>query len=154
MIEFSAAIQSVKVLGDILKAAQELKDSTALVAAVNEVHNKLSVAYESVINSQQSRSALQERVAELEKELNEIKDWKAEIERYQLTEFGHGVFAFTVKPGMENNEPPHKLCAACLQKRQKGYLQFSGRDGYGDHFRCSMCGTELIEYSHGYLSSY
>jgi len=33
-----------KVLGDILKSAHELKDSTALISTVNEVQGKLTVA--------------------------------------------------------------------------------------------------------------
>lgn len=148
MIEFSAAIQSVKVLGDILKAAHELKDSTALVAAVNEVQGKLTVAYEAVCNSLEKRHALERRTAELEKELKDIKDWETEADRYGLTEICTGVFAFTTKPGMENSEPPHKICAACHSKRQKGYLQLNGTDGRGSHYKCSLCGVVIIDYSH------
>lgn len=148
MIEFSAAVQSVKVLGDILKSAHELKDSTALVAAVNEVHNKLSIAYESVINSQEKRLALQERITELEKELDEIKDWKAEAQRYKLAEIASGVFAFVTKPGMENGEPAHKLCTVCHGKRQKGYLQRTSFNTCGTSYKCSNCGAEILDHSY------
>lgn len=128
MIEFAAAIQSVKVLGDILKSAHELKDSTALIVAVNEVQGKLTVAYEAVCNSQEKRLALQQKTTDLEKELNEIKDWNAEAGRYRLTEICEGVLVFTVKPGMEKNEPAHMLCTACHTKKQKGYLQRTDSD--------------------------
>jgi hypothetical protein len=147
MIEFSAAIQSVKVLGDILKSAHELKDSTALIAAVNEVQCKLAVAYEAVCNALEKRRALEQQAADLEKELNEIKDWKADAEKYQLTEICSGVFAFATKPGMENGEPPHKICAACYGKRQKSYLQLDGADGRGTHYKCCLCGTVIIDHS-------
>lgn len=147
MIEFSAAVQSVKVLGDILKAAHELKDSTALVSAVNDVHNKLSVAYESFINSQQHRSALQNRLTELEKELEEIKEWHADAENYQLTELCSGVFAFVTKPGLESKYPPHKICTACHSKRQKGYLQRTAFDGRGTLYKCDRCGLEILDHA-------
>lgn len=151
--EFSAAVQVVKVLKDILAAAHELKDSTALTAAVNEVHGKLVIAFESVINSQKDRFAMQERVSELEKEIAAIKDWKEECERYTLTEIGKGVFAFVVKPDCQNGEPSHKLCCACFGKRQKGYLQFFRHDGLGDHFKCDLCHAEILCVSHNYLRS-
>jgi hypothetical protein len=96
--EFTAAVQSVKVLKDILTAAHELKDSTALIAAVNDVHGKLVIAYENVINSQEKRLAAQQRITELEQEIAAIMNWKQEAERYSLTEIGTGVFAFVVKP--------------------------------------------------------
>lgn len=147
MIEFSAAIQSVKVLGDILKSAHELKDSTALISAVNEVQGKLTVAYEAVCNSLEKRRSLEQHTAELEKELNEIKDWKAEAERYRLTEICSGVFAFAIKLGMENGEPPHNICAACHSKRQKGYLQRTKFDGNGMHYKCDRCGSEILDHS-------
>ncbi len=148
MVEFSAAIQSVKLLGDILKSAHELKDSTALITAVNEVQGKLTVAYEAVCNALEKRRAQENRITELENELKEIKDWKAEAEKYQLTEICTGVFAFATKPGMENGEPPHKLCTACFCKRQKGYLQQSGVDGRGTHYKCNICDKEILDHSH------
>jgi hypothetical protein len=81
--EFSAAVQSVKVLKDVLAAAHELKDSTALTAAVNEVHGKLVIAYENVINSQEKRLAAQQQITELEQKIAAIMNWKQEAERYE-----------------------------------------------------------------------
>jgi len=143
--EFSAAVQTVKVLKDILASAHELKDSTTLIAAVNEVQNKLTIAYESVINSQEDRLSLQQRVSELEKELAKIMDWRQEAERYALTEVGPGVIAFVVKPDRRNGEPTHKLCSACFSKSKKGYLQKTSVDGRGTHYKCDCCGSEILD---------
>jgi len=152
--EFNAALPSVKILGEIVKAAHELKDSAALAAAVNEVHGKLSIAYESVCNSQEKRLALQQLTIELEQEIASILDWKHEAERYMLTKIGQGVVAFTVKPGFENGEPAHKLCTACYGKRLKGYLQLSNRDGKGIYYKCNVCGTEVCCFDERFISDY
>lgn len=152
--EFSAAVQSVKVLKEVLTAAHELKDSTALIAAVNEVHGKLVIAYENVINSQEQRLAAQQRITELEKEIAEIMNWKQEAERYALTEIGTGVFAFVVKPDRQNGDPAHKLCTACFEKRQKGYLNLSNKDGSGTYYKCNVCGSEVRCFNHEFLQDY
>ncbi|SNB46261.1 hypothetical protein [Geobacter sp. DSM 9736] len=149
--EFSAAVQSVKALKEVLTAAHELKDSTALIAAVNEVHGKLVIAYENVINSQEQRLSAQQKISELEKEITEIMNWKQETERYALAEIGKGVFAFVVKTDRQNGEPSHKLCTACFEKRQKGYLNLSCKDGRGTFYKCNVCGSEICCFAQDYL---
>jgi len=85
--EISAAIQSAKVLGELLKAAHGLANYNELVAAVSEVNAKLMDATAVALASQEKQSSLADRVAELENELLQLKNWESELQRYQLTRF-------------------------------------------------------------------
>lgn len=146
--EFSAALSSVKVLGEILKATKDLKDSTELTAAVSEVYNKLHEAILKSIAGLEKVDSLKTRISELEKEITDLKDWDNEAKRYALTEICTGVVNFTIKKGHENGEPFHRLCANCFGKRQKGYLQQLEMTYDGTPYKCSSCDKEIIDYTH------
>src|SRR3989338_384021 len=117
--EIGAAIQSAKALSDLLKAGYELRNANEFAAAINELHAKLASALSVAAASEESKLALTRHVADLEKENVELKDWNRDAERYQLSEIATGVFAYRVKPGMEQDEPSHLLCANCFSQRQK-----------------------------------
>lgn len=138
--EITAAVQSVKVLNDLLKAARELKNFNEFVAAVSEVNAKLMDAQSAALLSQEKQSSLAKRVAELEEEIMRLKAWDAEAKRYQLADIAPGVFAHCLKPGMEQGEPPHMLCTNCFAKREKSILQNSG----GDTYQCPRCKNAIF----------
>lgn len=140
--EISAAIQSAKALGELVKAAHGLKNYNEFVTAVYEVNAKLMDATAVALANQEKHSALATRVAELEDELRELKHWESETVRYQLTQFAFGSYAYSLKPGMENAEPPHYLCPTCMTQRKKSILQPSIK-GF---LRCSPC-NEAIQIS-------
>jgi len=125
--EISAAIQSAKALGELVKAAHGLANYNEFVTAVYEVNAKLMDATAVALASQEKQSSLVNRVAELENELREIKHIEADLQRYQLTGFPFGGYAYSIKPGMDNGEPHHYLCATCMNQRKKSILQPSGQ---------------------------
>jgi hypothetical protein len=137
--EISAAIQSAKALGELVKAAHGLANYNEFVTAVYEVNAKLMDATAVALASQEKQSSLVNRVAELEDELRELKNLERDAQRYQLTKFAFGGYAYSIKAGMENAEPPHYLCAACMNLRKKSILQ-----PYGEVFlRCSLCNEQI-----------
>ena len=117
--EISAAIQSAKALGELVKAAHGLANYNEFVTAVYEVNAKLLDATALALASQEKQSSLANRVAELESELREIKHLEADFQRYQLTRFPFGGYAYSMKPGMDNGEPHHYLCATCMIRREE-----------------------------------
>ena len=137
--EISAAIQSAKALGELVKAAHGLANYNEFVTAVYEVNAKLMDATAVALASQEKQSSLANRVAELEDELRELKNLESEAQRYQLTKFAFGGYAYSIKPGMESAEPPHYLCATCMNQRKKSILQPSGEA----FLRCSLCHEEI-----------
>jgi hypothetical protein len=138
--EISAAIQSAKALGELVKAAHGLANYNEFVTAVYEVNAKLMAATGIALASQEKQSMLSNRIAELENELRELKNFERESQRYQLTKFAFGGgYAYSLKPGMENAEPPHYLCANCMNQRKKSILQPSVEA----FLRCSVCREEI-----------
>jgi hypothetical protein len=131
--EIIAAIQSAKVLNDLVKAARELKNYNEFVAAVSEVSSKLIDAQAAALTALDRQLSLTNRVSELEKDIMELKNWESEAKRYQLERVPSGFFAYVLKRGMEMGEPPHELCANCFQKRQKSIIQ------YDFSFSCYVC---------------
>src|SRR4030042_5818726 len=121
--EINAALQATKVLYDIAKANKGLTNYNELVSAVSDVNAKLIEANAAALASQEKQSFLSERVRELEKKIMEFENWESEIQKYKLHQFPSGSFAFELKPEMQQAEPLHYLCEACVAKRQKSIMQ-------------------------------
>lgn len=125
--EISAAIQSTKSALELVKAARGLSNYSELLTAVTEVQIKLTDAIASELASQEKQALLAERVRELEKRISEFESWENHMQKYALLEFTTKALAYALKPGMENGEPMHYLCTACVDKRQRSTLQPNGR---------------------------
>lgn len=135
--EISAAIQSAKVMADLIKTARSLANYNELVAAVSEVNSKLMEATAVALASQEKQSSLAGRVAELEAELLQLRQQQQQTNRYQLHEFPiTGALAYRIKLGSEEGEPLHYLCAACMDQGEMSKLQpFNGKRS----LRCCRC---------------
>ena len=145
--EINAAVQATKVLFEVVKANKGLIEYNELVSAVSDVSTKLMGATAVALASQEKQAALSDSIRDLENKLMELENWKHEAGRYQLTELAADVLVFSLKPGMENSEPQHKLCTACFSKRQKGYMHQTDFNSSGTHYKCDCCGFEIIDHS-------
>ena len=141
--ELLGAAQSVQALTTLLKAANGLANYNEIVAAVSQVNAKLMQANTVALAAQEKQASLATQIAELEKELAQFKNWERDSERYMLYTLAPGVFAYALKPGMENGEPPHLLCANCMSKRQKSLLQVASDGEYTRKYICHNCSSGL-----------
>ena len=146
LAEFSPGVGSLKAAFDITKGLNAANTQ----AGINEVKIALQ---EHILNAQQAlaaaneqQSAVAERIRNLEQEIMRLKDWSAEKERYHLQDIYRGAMAYVPKPGMENGEPPHWLCANCFNQGRKSFLQFKGQDkrpgggnGHQSTYGCDAC---------------
>lgn len=135
--EIYAGISSFKVMLDIAKGLKDISDASARYAAVIELQEK-------ILGAQEAQTALVQKVGDLEKELAAYKNWDAEKERYKLTDFGGGTFAYGLKTEKANGEPAHRICANCYGGGLKSILQFMGHSSGQDHFRCFRCSTDFF----------
>jgi hypothetical protein len=122
-LEIAAAIQSARSLAELVKATHSLSNYNELVAAVSEVNAKLMDATAVALASQEKQAALASRVSELENELMKFKDTQCRIDRYALHELPTGQLVYALKPGMEQGEPMHYACTACVDKGVISKLQ-------------------------------
>jgi len=146
LAEISAGLSSLKAATDIVKGL----NAAATQAAVNDVkltlQDHIFEAREALSAAQDAQAASLQRIRDLEQEIVRLKDWEREKQRYSLKAVAIGAFAYTPKPGMENGEPPHWLCANCFNQRQKSFLQFKGQDrtasggrGETSTYACDAC---------------
>lgn len=126
--EIAAGLSSLKAAADLIKSL----NATSTQAVINEVkiglQERVFEAREALATAQAAQAVALQRIHDLEQEIVQLKDWEREKQRYQLRAVDTGAFAFMPKPGMENSEPPHWLCANCFHRHQKSFLQFKGPD--------------------------
>ena len=141
--EISAAVTSAKTALDIAKAAHGLSNYNELVAAVSEVNAKLMDATVVALASLEKQSSLASEVSDLKESLRKIENWESQMKRYSLHAFPTGALAHALQPGMENGEPMHYLCTACVDKKKKTTLQPNGRV-----LHCPECNTNIYMHPH------
>jgi DNA-directed RNA polymerase subunit RPC12/RpoP len=134
--EVFAGLGAIKTALDIAKGLKDINDAAARNLAVVELTEKILAARE-------AQSTLLDRVSDLENEVIQLKDWKADKDRYQLADIGNGVVALALKRAMSNGEPMHYICADCAAKGQKSYLQPHVRGPHFDQYKCGSCGFEI-----------
>ena len=128
----------------LAKNIADLDEAHAVKVQIGELLAQILSAQESEMRSQERESALARQVHELEQHIVQMEAWNAEKQRYQLTDFGAGTFAYALKPGMENDEPPHRACANCFKKGNISILQFRHRDIMSqDVYDCPSCKNEF-----------
>jgi hypothetical protein len=153
--EAFAGLSAFKTMFDLAKGLKDISDANTRNTVAIELQEK-------ILSAQAAQSELVERVRELEAALARFSAWAAEKNRYRLTDFGAGTFAYSLKPEEANGEPPHRICASCYQKDRKSILQFSHTSEGQDYFICAECKkpqafgiyrrTELKDYEDDYIS--
>ena len=137
--EISAAIQSVKTIGEIAKAAGSLANYNELIAAVSDVNAKSMEATAVALASQERQANLLSRIAELERELSSLRARQSEKDKYVLHKFATGALAYQLRVEHESSEPPHYVCARCVDEGGHTKLQPWGARRY----KCTKCETVL-----------
>jgi hypothetical protein len=123
MSTIAAALGSLDALKNIAQAMIGLRDTQALQAKIIEFNGQLIDTQAKVFSVNQERTALVERIRDLEQKLADLEAWETEKQRYELKSIGAGSFARALKPEAQGSEPPHYICANCYENHQKSILQ-------------------------------
>jgi hypothetical protein len=130
MALISGAVSSLKLAFDMTKTLGAIRDFTKLNETVIELQRVIMAAQSDALAAQSDQFSLLDRIRSLEGEIDSLKAWDAEKERYQLTEVAPRVFAYVLKVDASGSEPPHWICPACYQQSKKSILQ-----GFNDYIR-------------------
>lgn len=76
--------------------------------------------------SQEKQASLANEIAELKDKLRKLEHFEREAERYELERLPFDGFVFSLKKGMENGQPQHYLCAACMNRGEITIMQPEG----------------------------
>ena len=147
MVDMSAiasALASLKAAKDIAEAMVGLRDAAAFQGKLIEFQSKIIDANNAAFTAQEERSALLERIRELEAQVAKFKAWEAEKEKYELTEVRPGAFAYSLKEEAAIAGPMHQLCASCFERGHRSILQKETRQpGMSTVLACHECGSDI-----------
>jgi hypothetical protein len=120
----ASALSSLKAAKDIAEAMVSLRDTAAFQTKLIEFQGKLIDANNAAFSAQEERTALLERIRDLEKQVADLKAWRTEKQQYELKDIYEGIsFAYVLKPHAQDTERPHWLCANCYNNGKKSILQ-------------------------------
>ncbi len=137
--EISAAIQSVKAVAELAKAANTIANHNELMTAVNEVHSRLMEATAVALAAQERHSNLLRQVADLKKQVADLTAKQTKADRYQLHSFPKGTLVYKLKDAVEGDEPMHFLCTKCVDSGGHTKLQPWGVR----RLKCNSCNNVL-----------
>lgn len=155
MVFIVTVANTLKVAGDLTKAAIDLRDAQLLRGKVIELQSVILSAQSSAISAQQDQFALVEQVRSLEKEVADLKAWDAKAEEYYLKQIDVGALAYVRKPEVRGSEPVTLLCVNCFEQKRRSFLQARGRSTDREHeiLGCPHCKAEiLVQYTINYLA--
>lgn len=146
IVGVASAMSALKALKDIAESMVSVRDAKAFNAKLIEFQARIIDAQDSVFAAQEERTALVDRVRELEKQIADAEAWTAEKQRYELKQLSElGTFAYVLKEEAAGGEPLHRICAACYQHGKKSILQAMPRlEARHRIHACPACRAEVV----------
>jgi hypothetical protein len=142
LAEIGMGLNSLKAATDIVKGLNAVATQTAINDVKLTLQQHIFEAREALGAAQEAQSAALKRIGELEREIASFKNWEAEKQRYELETLPPGIHMYRLKRGMENGEPPHKICANCYNQGFKSLLHVTGQGNGLTSWKCHKCGFD------------
>src|ERR1700730_14432489 len=148
MSAIAASLSSLKAAKDIAQSMIGLRDAAAFQGKLIEFQSEIIDANNAAFAAQEERSALLEKVRDLEKQVADFKAWEAEKQRYKMEQVWPGATTYVLKSETQGTETIHWLCARCYQEGKKSILQLGTR--VGDEvgrlkgWECPSCKTNIF----------
>ncbi|WP_336979372.1 hypothetical protein [Altererythrobacter fulvus] len=148
LAEIATGLSSLKAAKDIVQGLNAANTQARVNDVKIELQGLILDAQQGLFAAQEMQSAAAQRIANLEQEIVNLKDWEAEKQRYELADTGQGTPAYKLKEGMEASQPPHWICPHCYEQGKKSILAHDLiPEGSVDVLRCNPCGLEIV--THG-----
>lgn len=141
--ELQAGYAGTKAALDVAKGIFALKSEVERNQAVIDIQRHVLEAKRALGDAEREYTASLKRIEALEQEIARLKDWSSEMARYQARDVYRGAIAYVMKPGMENGEEPHYLCANCFIDKRKSFLQLKGTSAMEAKYGCDACGGSI-----------
>lgn len=106
---------------------------------LTEIKSRLVDLMDQLIQVKEAQMMTQNVLLELQQEQARQQRFADEAERYALSETDMGGIVYALKPGHENGEPRHCLCANCFEQGQKSILQRVAHNTLG----CPRCKAQV-----------
>ncbi|MDN7862318.1 hypothetical protein QZM19_02835 [Burkholderia multivorans] len=143
-----SAVGAANTTFEFLKNALSARDEAKVGARTAELETKLReinhaalMATQEALKAAQDMRAMDQKLAALERENEQLKARAERRGQYVLTNIGGGALAYRYNNIEGNADAPHYLCQPCMSKGNEIALQPHGRHG---NFRCPSCETVYI----------
>jgi rubrerythrin len=133
----------------LVKEAKDLKDSAAIRAKVSEMYGLILEAQESAINARAAHSDQVERIRQLEEQIRQLTDKRAELSKYELKDLEWGAFAYMLKRDARGTEPPHWACANCYKEGEIRIMQYIYPAKGAQRWTCPRCNAHIVPSADG-----
>ena len=132
---------------EIVKKTLPAKDSAKLVELQNDTNKLLLEGYD----LRQEVVVLLDEKRQLVADIQKVKAWEIEKERYQLVNTWQGAYFYALKKGCGGQEPPHLLCTKCYEDGKKSIPNPTAVDGFVQRysFLCPECGSDIAHMNRG-----
>ncbi|WP_175904186.1 hypothetical protein [Burkholderia seminalis] len=143
-----AANTTFEFLKNALRARDEAKvgaQTAELEIKLREINQAALVATQEALKTAQDIRALDQKLAALERENQELKASADRRGQYVLADIGGGALAYRYNHVDGGNDAPHYLCQPCMSKGDEIALQPYGRHG---SYRCPSCETVYVTDGH------
>ena len=142
--EFGAAIAGLRGASDIANGLIKLDTLAQVQGKAIELNQIILAAQGDIFAANAVQSVLIQRIADLEKELADVKAWEVTKQRYELKPPVEGVFVYGLKAEHYGTEPAHWICANCHESGRKSILQFSPSQVRMTAVACSHCKAQSL----------
>lgn len=144
LTEITSALGGIKAATDMVKGLYSLKNEADINQAVINIQRTLLEAQSLAMQDRERQMELLSRIDELERKIADIENKNSDRNRYKLTEFPTGRFAYVLDEENGNGEPVHKLCVKCWEDGQKSVLQVKYKHSGGESVYCPRCKDSLL----------
>ena len=149
----TAIIKLVKSL--IPPSAEEKVEIDSILPQLQEIQRETLSLSGVALSSQQAYSqllqqneTLMQKAKDLQHEIDEMKDWSSEKEKYELRSPGGICSVYVPKEAAEPHQETHYLCATCYESGAKSILQLTlmppSLYGKVNTWKCFSCSTEVF----------
>jgi len=142
LTEITAAIQSIKTGIKIVRGFNELKSEFEIKSATSELLNAIIDVQNNLLSIQSSYQVLLDSKNEIEKELDNFKNWETIKLNHNLKQVAPGVFVYVRKESQESYDNQYWLCANCFSNQKFSIFQ-SRIPGNVEDFICHSCKAKI-----------
>jgi formate dehydrogenase maturation protein FdhE len=137
----AAGIGSLKTAFELTASISNLRDESLIKAKILELQNAILSAQSSAMEQQLLNRSLLDEIDKTRKNYAELQDSIAQLENYELVDYGDETFAYEFKG--DERTPAHKICPNCYSNGKKSILQFSyTQNDKRSLYSCQNCKAE------------
>ncbi|MET3371816.1 aspartate/tyrosine/aromatic aminotransferase [Variovorax boronicumulans] len=140
--EIQGGFSAVKAALELVKAGKGVIEQAAMASALYEIQQRLMEAQGAALQAVEEKTELSTRVRELEAQLRDRADWKAEAEKFEVVQIAQGVFVMLARGETLKYESAVKHCTTCFSRQKKSILQQAHSNMRTLTLTCNECGAQ------------